>query len=411
MKDEDVEDQKPPSKYSFKSWRFIMSLIIMLGIFTRASMRINMAMAVVCMVNSSYISNHQKMVNPNSFNFSEEVEGFNNSILVETSKCSLDHSGDGADAGYNGDLPWTQSQINRLFSANFYGILTSVWISGYFSDKFDPKRVILIATLNSVIWTLLTPTLAKTSVWAVFVGRYVMGLSEGFIMPGMFSIASRWFPQHERASFVALYTSGNQFGVILTLPISSMLCSSKVFGWESTFYSFGSIGLIWMVVWFFFATGTPEENKFMSDCEKNYITKSLGKFQKKTKKENAWKLILTSKAFWTAVIAQTSFSFSVVLMQSYLPLFFKQVLKVSLKKNGFMSILPFCMQIITKDTVGNFGDFLKKKKILTNTQAARIFQVIANVGSSLCFLIIAFFVDCDTIPIAIAVLCVYGKYL
>ena len=137
----------------------------------------------------------------------------------------------------------------------------------------------------------------------------------------------------------------------------------------------------------------------------------MGKFQKKTKKENAWKLILTSKAFWTAVIAQTSFSFSVVLMQSYLPLFFKQVLKVSLKKNGFMSILPFCMQIITKNTVGNFGDFLKKKKILTNTQAARIFQVIANVGSSLCFLIIAFFVDCDTIPIAITVLCVYGKYL
>lgn len=409
MKDEDVEGEKPPPKYSFKSWRFLMSLLIMFGIFTRTAMRVNMSIAVVCMVNSSYTSNPGKFDGSKGFNLSE-IEEYNNLTSSENSKCSLSNSDVSSASGYNGDLPWTQSQINTLFSANFYGILTSVGISGYFSDKFDPKKVILIATTNSVMWTLLIPTLSRISIWAVFLGRYLMGLGEGFIMPAMFSIASRWFPQHERSSFIAIYTSGNQIAAILTLPISSLLCSSEFFGWQSIFYFFGSFGFVWMTLWFFFATGSPEKHMFMTEREKNYIMKSLGKFHKKTKNESPWKLLLTSGAFWTAVTAQISFSFSVVLMQSYLPLFFKQVLKISLKKNGIFSVLPFCMQIITKNTLGNIGDFMKRKKILTNTQAVRIFQVVANSGTACCFMMFALFVDCDAIPLTLIVLTIYGKY-
>ncbi|KAE9549161.1 hypothetical protein FO519_007629 [Halicephalobus sp. NKZ332] len=341
---EDVEEKKPPPKYSFNSWRLYMSFLIMFGLFTRTSMRANMAMAVVCMVNSSY---------------TERTDFYKN--VTENPRCAVSSAftSEGTlNSDYRGDLPWTQDQINRLFSANFYGILTSVWMSGYFADKFDPKKIVLIATSNSVILTLLTPTLAKTSVWAIFGGRYLMGLGEGFIMPTVFSMASRWFPQNERASFAAIYTSGNQLGVILTMPI-----------------------------------------------------KSLGKFQKKKKHENPWKLVLTSRAFWVAIVAQLSFSFSVVLMQSYLPLFMKQVLKISLKKNGFFSVLPFIMQVITKNAVGNIGDSLKKKGIITNTQAVRMFQVFANVGTASCFLVIAFFVDCDTIPLAIVVLAAYGCFV
>ena len=394
--EEDIRKKvKPPAKYSLKSWRFITSLLILFALFARTSLRVDMSMAVVCMVNSSYLQEID--VYPNT----TETKSKCNHLTVETESKS----------GYNGDLPWTQKDVNRLFSASFYGILTSVWISGCVSDKFDAKNVIFVGVSISTILTLLTPILANTSLWAIFVGRYVMGLTEGFTMAAIFSMASKWFPHSEVASFAAIYTSGEQLGSILTMPISSNLCASEALGWPTIFYFFGLLGCIFVVLWFFFASSSPEKNKYISESEKIYLRESIGKYHKKKSTENAYKLILTSTAFWAATVSQISFSFSVVLMQVYLPLFLKEILKVSLKSNGFYVLLPFLTQLFAKNVIGNIGDFFKKKGMLTNTQAVKFFQIFGNVGTGSCFLILALFIDCDTRSFAIVVLALYGKYL
>lgn len=393
--EEDIRKKvKPPAKYSLKSWRFITSLLILFALFARTSLRVDMSMAAVCMINSSY---------------SERVDSDFDSTESDT-KCSHVVVENTTGSEYNGDLPWTQTQVNRLFSATFYGMLTSVWMSGFISDKFDAKNAVLIAMMNSVVLTLLTPTLANISVWAVFGGRYIMGLGDGFIMPAIFSIAARWFPHNEVASFAALYTSGEQLGVILTMPISSFLCASEALRWPAIFYFFGVLGCSFIVLWFFFGSSSPANSKYISEPEKLYLQELIGKFHKKKSAKNAYKLILTSRAYWAATTAQLSFAFSVVLMQVYLPLFLKQILKVSLQQNGLFALLPFVMQIISKNVNGNVSDFLKKKGVLTNTQAVRLFQVIGNIGACSCFLFLAFVIDCDTVFLATIVLCVYGNY-
>ena len=53
----------------------------------------------------------------------------------------------------------------------------------------------------------------------------------------------------------------------------------------------------------------------------------------------------------------------------------KQVLKVNIGKNGFYTMLPFLLQLISKNILGVLSDFLKKRGILTNSQAVLIFQV------------------------------------
>ncbi|KAE9549573.1 hypothetical protein FO519_007215 [Halicephalobus sp. NKZ332] len=387
--------EKPPAKYGLNSWRLRISLLILFALFARTSLRVDMSMAVVCMVNTSY---------------SEETDFYPNNTEMD-SKCGRLTLEKASVSGYSGDLPWTQADINKLFSASFYGILTVVWISGYTSDKFDAKNVIFVATTVSVILTLLTPMLAETSLWAIFVGRYVMGVAEGFTMPAIFSIASQWFPHSEVGSFAAIYTSGEQLGSILTMPISSVLCASETFGWPFIFYFFGVLGLIFVILWFFFATSSPEQNKYISEPERIYLRESIGKYHKKKSGENAYILILTSGAFWAATVSQISFSFSVVLMQVYLPLFLKEILKVSLKSNGFFVLLPFLTQLFAKNVIGNVGDFFKKKGLLTNTQAVKLFQVFGNIGTGSCFLILALFIDCDTVFLATIVLAIYGCFV
>ena len=119
--------------------------------------------------------------------------------------------------------------------------------------------------------------------------------------------------------------------------------------------------------------------------------------------------MLTCVPLYAAIIAQFGFSFSVILFQTYLPTFLKQVLKVNLKTNGLFAILPFITQIILKNITSNIGDTLKKKKILTNTQAAKIFQVVANTGCAIVFFLLAFAIDCDTQYLAAFTLILSGK--
>lgn len=77
-------------------------------------------------------------------------------------------------------------------------------------------------------------------------------------------------------------------------------------------------------------------------------------------------------------IVQWAYNFSLALLQSYLPIYMKQVLHIELSKNGFYAMLPFLSQLITKNMLGILSDWLKKKGILKNTTACKLFQSICE---------------------------------
>ena len=260
---------KPPPKFSFRSTRLYIALLLMYGIFTGTSLRIDMSMGIVCMVNSSY-SVEQKGIT--------SLIAENSTSLEEYGKCGKVDLEQDAKSGYNGELEWDQKQIAGIFSASFYGMFISIWFSGYIADKYGPKFVFLAILFNAVLFTFLTPIIAKHSYWGILAVRFWMGVGEAFIMPCVTSVGSRWFPPTERSTFAAIYTSGNQMGAVITMLTSSYLCASGPFGgWPSIFYFFGSLGLGWIVCWLLFVSESPNSNRFISQEEKDYINEALGK--------------------------------------------------------------------------------------------------------------------------------------
>ena len=45
--------------------------------------------------------------------------------------------------------------------------------------------------------------------------------------------------------------------------------------------SIGIAGLIWCVAWFFLAANTPDQHKFISEVEKNYILNNIQETNRK----------------------------------------------------------------------------------------------------------------------------------
>lgn len=77
--------------------------------------------------------------------------------------------------------------------------------------------------------------------------RFCLSLLQGVAMPAMNNMLSKWIPVSERSRSLALVYSGMYLGSVTGLAFSPMLIHK--FGWPSVFYSFGSLGSIWFLLW------------------------------------------------------------------------------------------------------------------------------------------------------------------
>ncbi len=59
---------------------------------------------------------------------------------------------------------------------------------------------------------------------------------------------------------------------MVALPLGGYLCvNGFAGGWPSIFYVFGCVGIFWFCLWMVLVSKSPEEHRFISQHEKEYI--------------------------------------------------------------------------------------------------------------------------------------------
>lgn len=154
---------------TWKSTRFQIGLLLMFGMFCGTSMRINLSMGIVCMVN---VTNFDFI---NNVTIISEISVSNFTVLCPN---SLNSHSEFAHEQFPNMLFWTSNQVSMLLSAVFYGSLFSCWWSGLIADKFGPKIILLIAISIIIFLTFLTPLIAEFNFYAIFIIRFIMGICE-----------------------------------------------------------------------------------------------------------------------------------------------------------------------------------------------------------------------------------------
>ncbi|GMT31969.1 hypothetical protein PFISCL1PPCAC_23266, partial [Pristionchus fissidentatus] len=386
----------PPPLFSAKSQRLRIGLMLMLGLYVVVSMRLNLSMAVVCMVNAT------------AFPSTSRSDLTEQPGITETNQPQCERRADEmASQGYNGTLLWSPQMQSILFSATFYGSLATITVSGAIADKFGPKAILGGASLVYIVVTMATPFLSQYSYLAYFVARLFMGLAEGFVFPCLGSMAGRWFPPNERSTMAAIYTSGNQLAASLSSVISAGLCSSPL-GWPAIFYLFGTLGIIWFVGWCVIATNVPDENAFISVRETLYLREVI---QRKKKAPSVpWRAMIRSTPIYACLSAQFAFNFTATIMQGFLPTYFRDELLLPLGQNGFYTTIPFISQLVTKNIIAIVADKLRQKNILKPTQCAVLFQTISSFGAAISMMCLAIFPSCERPWLAAIFLALYGAF-
>nr|XP_034328495.1 sialin [Crassostrea gigas] len=392
----------PKSVPWWTSSRLGLAVLGFFGFINIYALRVNLSVAIVCMVNAT-------AVRLNSNSESDSVNS-TNSINVPSS-CGLIS----ADANAtlvrkfeDGDIIWDKTTQGLILGSFFWGYLSTQILGGWLAVKFGGRRVLGISMALCSLCTFLTPIAAHTGYVFLMIIRIILGIGSGSVFPSMHTIWGKWAPPQERSKLTAFTYAGAQAGIVVTFPVSSLLCKyGFAGGWPSIFYILGSTSSLWVVLWMVLTSDSPEEHKRISDVERLYIRQSLQNTVHKKgpgkKLKVPWKSIFTSMPVYAIIMSNIASDWGGYTLLTNIPTYMKEVLKLDITSNGFYSALPYIGFWAMINIAGMLADLIQKR--FSTTLTRKIFDITGKVTPGL-LLIGLGHLDCTMKGLAIALLAI-----
>jgi len=232
--------------------------------------------------------------------------------------------------------------------------------SGWFGDRFGPKRVlVVIMSLWSVTAVM---TGAAFGFASLFGARFLLGLSES----GAFPVASRgmqlWFPRIERGRIQGTTHFFSRLAVAVTPFIAGSILLA--FGWRAIFYIFGSLGIVWAIVFSIFYRNIPEEHKGVNRLELARIRgvnpDGTIKPPAITRLATPWKRILLSPNMWFISLGYFCFFFGTNFYLTWYPTYLREHLHMSIRSLGIWGSVPLLAGMAGDIIGGTISDMILK---------------------------------------------------
>nr|CAH7726652.1 unnamed protein product [Callosobruchus chinensis] len=331
-----------------------------------------------------------------SIAITEMVAPPNSTHIVDPDACTASDSGSKASVTDKSILyDWDEKTQGLILSSFYWGYVISHLPGGIMSEKFGGKYSLGLGILSTAIFTLITPWViyATDGDWkALVLLRVVVGLGEGTTYPALNALLAKWVPLGERAKLGTLVYAGSQIGTIVSNSISGALINATN-DWASVFYLFGSLGILWFIIWVLLCYSDPDSHPFISDKEKMFLKKELENVHKESP-AIPWRQIWTSTPLWALVAAQFGHDWGFFTMVTDLPKYMSDVLKFNVKENGIWSSIPYVVMWLVSMGSGSLCDWLITRGYMRITFARKFFTTVASLGPAV-FIMIASYSGCD----------------
>lgn len=359
-------------KKEFLSCRFVLNLMVILGFMFNYMLRVNVTIAIV------------DMIEPNRTALNLTA---NSSVLK--SRVSEER------------FSWTESQKNDVLGLFFWGYVLTELPGGRLAEVVGARRVFGGGMLAASILTLLTPLVCHTNFYLLLFTRVLMGFFLGATWPAMPPMAAKWIPPLERSKFIANMMA-SALGAAITLQVSGLIISWM--GWAAVFYITGVIGLLWSVTWFLVIYDSPADHPRISPEERLEIETAIreGDGDKNRKPTTVpWGRLLTSLPVWAIIVTHGMSVFGYFTISNQLPSYMERVLHFDIKKNGFLSSLPYIGKYAMALTSSYVADRILRSGKLSTTTTRKLLTVFALTPPAIFLLVLFFYGDIPVLAVAL----------
>ncbi|XP_023238802.1 sialin-like [Centruroides sculpturatus] len=307
-----------------------------------------------------------------------------------------------------GYYAWTQPTQGIILGSYFYGFVLAQLTGGAITFSFGPKKIFIISSLLSSLFTILTPVSADVGVSVISLCQAFIGFAQGLVFHGSFTLLGRWIPKNEKSTSSSISYSGTQVGTLIGLITTGYLCGHK--GWSFSFYFFGICGVVLSICLTFTIYDRPQQHPRISDKELTFLNDNVTNISSEETKLNIpWKEILTSRAVWIVALTKICWGFGYFTILTKFPSYLGIIHHISIKQIGIMTALVFSGDTIALFTTGFIADFIKSRKYFSITNIRKIFEAIATFGPAACILSISF-LGCESTKIIICVIIGMGCF-
>ncbi|CAG7830134.1 unnamed protein product [Allacma fusca] len=310
--------------------RYSMAILAFFGFVFNYMLRINISVAIVAMVKPRSSGN--------------------------TSVNSTLHPNEVSE--YQGDFNWDENTQALIIGSFFWGYIITQFPGGRLAELFGGKYIFGGSIFLAGVVNILIPFAARDNPTCMIVLRVLLGVFEGATYPSMHAMLAKWAPPAERSRLSSIVYSGSQAGTIIAFPLAGILISS--WGWESVFYVMGLGSFVWTILWLLLAFDDPLEHPRISLQELELLKSNQVSATKRNKHERIpFRAILTSGPFWAIVVCSICSGWGFWTFLQQLPTYMKNVLGFDIKKNAFLSALPYAVMWLFGLIYGYVADRLR----------------------------------------------------
>jgi len=296
-----------------------------------------------------------------------------------------------------GDLGWSQTQKGLVLSSFFIGYLLFMFASGWLSNRFGGKRVLGFAVLTWSACTLLTPSAAATSLAMLVAARIAMGIGEAGMFPAACELYGRWVPPAERTRAVARLMSAVPFGTVVGLTATGWIVAR--FAWPMAFYSFGALGVLWVAIWFRLVSNDPATDPRISAGERALLARSRPGAA--ASEPVPWRRLLLRAPVGAMASAHFATTWSLYVLLSWLPSYFKEVQGLSIADAGLFSAAPWLAMFVMTHVAGSTSDRMIRRGVSV-TLTRKVMQCTGLLLSAALLLLLR---DAHSPAVALVLLC------
>jgi ACS family tartrate transporter-like MFS transporter len=255
-----------------------------------------------------------------------------------------------------------------------YGMAAGAFFWGYF--LFEVPSNLILEKVGARIWiarimiswgVLSGATAFAVGPWSFLTMRFLLGLAEAGLFPGMILFFTYWFPHWHRGRIMAGFTVALPLAVAVGAPLSTSLLELNgvwgLAGWKWMFIAEAVPTVIVGVFFLFFVTDRPAQAFWLNDNERTWLIDTL---ENERKLVEAKRKVSLWQSFWEPkVLILTLNYFGIVTASLGLLLFLPQMVKqlgLTNMQVGWVSMIPYAFGALSMLVWGGVSDRMGERR-------------------------------------------------
>ncbi len=218
-------------------------------------------------------------------------------------------------------------------SSTMFGLASGIFFIGYVLvevpsnlalERFGARR--WLARI-AVSWGIVAVAIGfAPNAATLLVLRFLLGVAEAGLFPGVIFYLSRWFPIEYRARIVAMFMMASPIAAAVGTPLAAWLIESGdgVFGlagWRFMMVCVGLPAIILGVICWFYLTDLPKDAGWLQPDERQWLIDVLAEEERHVSRHFVFPLrrALTSPRIWALAIVYFGIAYGLYALAFFLP--------------------------------------------------------------------------------------------